>query len=87
MSKVYAFRCVDESKNKIKVFFKSYSKNNNFEEYEKCLDGGEYEKECDNYLIGSLSHEMYLQRVRKSTLSQFDDKRCYINETESKPWN
>ena len=28
---------------------------------------------------------MYLQRVKKSTLSQFDDERCYINETESKP--
>ena len=30
---------------------------------------------------------MYLQRVKKSTLSQFDDKRCYIKETENKPWN
>ena len=30
---------------------------------------------------------MYLQRVRKSTLTLFDDKRCYINETEIKPWN
>ena len=30
---------------------------------------------------------MYLQRVKKSTLSIFGDKRCYINETESKPWN
>ena len=30
---------------------------------------------------------MYLQRVKNSTLSLFDDKRCYINETESKPWN
>ena len=29
---------------------------------------------------------MYLQRVKKSTHSQFDDKRCYINETESKLW-
>ena len=27
---------------------------------------------------------MYLQKVRKSTLSIFDDKRCYIKETESK---
>ena len=30
---------------------------------------------------------MKLQRVKKSTPSQFDDKRCYINETESIPWN
>ena len=30
---------------------------------------------------------MYLQKVRKSILSLFDDKRCYINETESLLWN
>ena len=30
---------------------------------------------------------MYLQKVKKkSTLSSFDGQRCYINETESKPW-
>ena len=33
--------------------------------------------ECDNYFIHSLNHEMYLQRVQKYTLCQFDDKRCY----------
>ena len=30
---------------------------------------------------------MHLQRVQKSTLPIFDDKRCYINNIESKPWN
>ena len=30
---------------------------------------------------------MYLQKLQKSTLSIFDDKRCYINNIESKPWN
>ena len=30
---------------------------------------------------------MYLQRLKNSTLSQFDEKRYYINETESEPWN
>ena len=30
---------------------------------------------------------MYLQQIKKLSLSIFDDKRCYINETESKPWN
>ena len=29
---------------------------------------------------------MYLQQVKKSTLSIFDDKRCYLNEIESIPW-
>ena len=32
----------------------------------------------------SINLEMYLQEVKKSTLSLFDDKRCYINETEKK---
>ena len=30
---------------------------------------------------------MVLQEVKKSTLSIFDDKRCYICNIESKPWN
>ena len=88
-SKTYSFKCKDntESKNKIKGISKSQSKHIKFEEYYNCLFSGEYQKECDKYIIRSLSHEMYLQKVRKTTLSIFDDKRCYINETESKPWN
>ena len=30
---------------------------------------------------------MVLQEVKKSTLSIFDDKRCYINNNESVPRN
>ena len=88
-SKAYSFKCKDniESKNKIKGISKSQSKHIKFEEYYNCLFGGEYQKECDIYIIPSLNHEMYLQKVKKSTLSLFDDKRCYINETESIPWN
>ena len=74
-------------KNKIKGISKSQSKHKKFEDYYNFLFGGEYQKECDNYNIRSLIHEMYLQKVRKSTLSLFDDKRCYINETESILWN
>ena len=29
---------------------------------------------------------MVLQEVKKSTLSIFDDERCYINNIESKRW-
>ena len=88
-SKAYSFKCNDntESKNKMKGISKSQSKHIKFEEYYICLFGGEYQKECDNYIIRSLNHEMYLRKVRKSTLSIFDDKRCYINETEKIPWN
>ena len=46
-SKMYAFKCGDDSKNKLKGFSKSQSKHNKFEEYEKCLDGMEYQRECN----------------------------------------
>ena len=84
---MYAFECRDESKNKIKGINISYSKKIKFEGNKKCLDGEEYEKECDNYFLGSLNLEMFLQKIKKSSLSIFDDKRCYINDTESIPWN
>ena len=86
-SKMYAFKCGDDSKNKLKGVSKSQSKNIKFEEYKKCLDGEEYQRECNNYIIRSINHEMVLQEVKKSTLSIFDDKRCYINNIESIPWN
>ena len=82
---MYAFKCGYDSKNKLKGVSKSQSKHYKFEEYYNCLFGGEYQKECDQYNIHSLNHGMYLQQVKKSTLSLFDDKRCYINETESLP--
>ena len=85
-SKMYAFKCGNDSKNKLKGISKSQSKHIKFEEYYRCLFHGEYQRECNNYIIRSINHEMVLQEVKKSTLSQFDDKRCYINETESIPW-
>ena len=88
-SKAYSFKCKnkDENKNKIKGISKSQSKHIKFEEYYNCLFGGEYQKEGNNYIIRSINHEMVLQEVKKSTLSIFDDKRCYINNIESIPWN
>ena len=86
-SKCYAFKCDNDSKNKLKGISKSQSKNIKFEEYKKCLYGEECQRECDNYILRSINHEMVLQKVKKSTLSIFDDKRCYINNIESKPWN
>ena len=86
-SKMYAFKCGGDSKNKLKGISKSQSKNIKFEEYKKCLDGENYQHECDNYIIRTINHEMVLQKLKKSTLSIFDDKRCYINNIESIPWN
>ena len=38
-SEYYAFKCGDESKNKLKGISKSYSKNKIFDEHKKRLDG------------------------------------------------
>ena len=86
-SKMYAFKCGNDSKNKLKGFSKPQSKLIKFEEYYSCLFDGEYKRECNNYIIRSFNHEMVLQEVKKFTLSHFDGKRCYINETEKIPWN
>ena len=71
----------------MKGISKSQSKHNKLEEYYNCLFDGEYQKECNIDIIRSINHEMVLQEVKKSTLSIFDDKRYYINETKSLPWN
>ena len=84
---MYALKCGDDSKKKLKGISKSQSKHNKFEEYKKCLDVKEYQRECNIYIIRSIIHEMHLQEIKKSTLSILDDKRCYINNIENKPWN
>ena len=86
-SKMYAFKCGNDSKNKLKGVSKSQSKDIKFEEYKKGLDGEKYQPECNNSIIRSINHEMVLQEVKKSTLSKFDDKRCYKNNIERIPWN
>ena len=83
---MYAFKCGSDSKNKLKGISKSRSKHIKFEEYKNCLDGEDYHRDCNIYIIRSISLEMHLQEVKKS-ISIFDDKRCYKNETESIPWN
>ena len=75
-SKAYSFKCndIDENKKKIKVISKSQTKHIILEDKYNCLFGGKHQKECDNYIIRSVNHDMYLQKIRKSTLSVFDDK-------------
>ena len=88
-SKAFSFKCKDniESKNKIKGLSKSQSKHIIVEEHKKGLDGEEYQSKCENFILKSINNEMYLQKFKKSTFSFSDDKGCYINETESIPWN
>ena len=71
---MYSFECEDDIKNKLKGASKSQPKHIKFEEYKNCLDGEKYQSEFDNCLLRSFIHEMYLQEVKKSTLSLFDDK-------------
>ena len=85
--KAYAFKCNNKSTNKLKGITRAQAKNIKFEEYYNCLFGKEYQKTCDNYLIRSVNHDMFLQKVEKKTLSTFDEKRKYENAIESLPWN
>ena len=84
--KRYSFKCGDESKNKLKRISKSQPKQIEFEEQKNCLFGKIYQEDSKNYVFRSINHGVHLQE-KKSILSIFDDKRCYINETESIPWN
>ena len=44
-----------------------------------------YQQECDTDFLRSLNRGTYLQEIKKSTLSKFDDKRCYEKNVKSKP--
>ena len=83
--KSLSFKCknIDEKKNIKKGISKSQSKRIRFEEYKKCFDGEEYQKKCNNFIFRSISHEMHLHEIKKSTLSNFDDKRCYTLNKEN----
>ena len=82
---MYSFNCRDDSKNKSKSISKSQTKPIKFGE-KKCLDGRDYQRECNKYLLRLLKHERYLQKAKNLTLSIFDDKKCYENDIKSKAW-
>ena len=88
-SKAYSFKCKcdDEIKKKLKGICKSKSKHVNFAEFKKCLDREKYQEKCNNYILRSVNHEIYLQKVKKSTLFLFHEKRCFDSEIKSKLWN
>ena len=88
-SKAYSFKCNNnyENKNKLKGITKTQTKNIKFEEYYNCLFGNDYKKECDNFVIRALNHEIYMQKITKNSLSAFDEKRKYINDIQNIPWN
>ena len=86
---MYAFKCKDkeEDKNKLIGISKSQSKNIKFEEHKKCLNGKKFENECVNHFLKSNKHDMYMQGIKKTTLSIFDDKTNFLDNITSIPWN
>ena len=86
ISKCTACKCGDDSKNKLKGISKSQAKNIKFVENNICLEGEENVNECDNYILKSINHDRYLQKVRKSTLSIFNDKTDYLDNIANLPW-
>ena len=72
-SMAYSFKCNDnnENKKKMKGISKSQSKHIKFEEYKKCLDGEEYQKDCNNIVFRSINHEMHLQEIKKIDIIYF----------------
>ena len=86
-SKCYGYTTeLDGIDNKLKGICKGYTKEISFDQYHKCLKKETYDRECKQYCLRSHDHDMYLQQITKKTLSPFDDKREYINETKSRPW-
>ena len=76
-SKMYSFKCGDDTKNKVKGVFKSQSKHKKLEKNKNCLYGEEYQKDCHKNKLRSINHEMDLQQIKKPTLSICDDKQYY----------
>ena len=86
-TKAYSFKCGSDKKKKLKGISKSQSKINNFGEFQKCLFGGEYQRECDKKNINSINLDKDHQKVRENRLAAFDEKPCSLNEIQSLPWN
>ena len=74
-----------DRKKTLKCVSKSQAKHKKFENFKKSLDGEKYQEDCKNYFLRSINVEMYLQGVKKTTLSFFDDKRLYESKIESEP--
>ena len=45
------------------------------------------EKNLKMNILKSSNHDMYMRGIKKTTLSIFDDKRSYLDNIKSIPWN
>ena len=66
---------------------KSQTKKFEFQDYYNCVFGEKHQKVSNNYILNSINHGMYLQKVSKTTLLAFDEKCCCLKEYESIPWD
>ena len=55
-SKVHSFECGSDNRIILKSIYKSQSKDTEFEEEKKGLDGDDRPKESDKYILRSLNH-------------------------------
>ena len=87
-SKCYAYLTkLDGYNSKFKGIVEGHKKEIAFDQYYNCLKKETYDKTCKQFCIRNHNHCMYLQQLTKKSLNPFDDKRCYINNIESTPWD
>ena len=68
---MYAFKCGDNDRNKLKIIFNTQPKHIKFENYKKCLFSEKYQKVYNIYILRSINHDMYLQEVKKISIINF----------------
>ena len=57
---MYSFKCGDEIKNKLKGISESQREHIKFEEEKKCLDGEDYQRECNNFILRSINQKIFI---------------------------
>ena len=82
-SKAYSFKGTDKNTKNLRSFSKSKAKNIEFQEKFNCFFGGEYQKEWDIYPMRSIYLQRYFGKLTKISLSGFDEKRKYLNNSET----
>ena len=82
-TKAYSIKSGSDIKRDCNCISKCEWKIIKLEEFYICLFQREKQKQCDNFIMKSINHDIYLQKVRKSTLSVFDEKLKIKKESES----
>ena len=65
---------------------KGIQKTPKFDDYKKCLFNNQTTNQ-NNYSIQTKKHQIKVIEQNKMALNSFDDKRLYINNTQSVPWD